>query len=64
MASCVRTLLAQPERLQAVATAGQVLTRTLYAPERQIGQRQRILREVAARLEAMRHVAATAGADD
>ena len=43
----VRTLAAQPERLAQVARAGQQLTRQLYAPERQIGVRQDILRKAA-----------------
>ncbi len=46
----LRQLAAQPQLLHAVGHAGQALTRQLYAPGRQIGERQRILREVAARL--------------
>jgi lipopolysaccharide transport system ATP-binding protein len=41
----VRDLHAHPDRLRQVATEGQRLTRTLYAPERQIGTRQDILRK-------------------
>lgn len=36
--------------LTRIGQAGQVFTRELYAPERQIGERQRILRSVAQRL--------------
>lgn len=48
--SQIRTLAANPGILASVAAAGQALTRQLYAPQRQIGERQRILSEVAARL--------------
>lgn len=46
----IRTLAANPTTLQTVAQQGQALTRQLYAPQRQIGERQRILSQVAARL--------------
>ena len=48
IAARVRQLAVQPQRLHAVGHNGQALTRRLYAPEHQIGERQRILREVAA----------------
>ena len=43
----VRHLAAHPEQLSQVASACQRLTRTLYAPERQIATRQAILRKAA-----------------
>lgn len=43
----VRQLYADPNALRRIGLAGQTLTRQLYAPERQIGQRQQILRTVA-----------------
>lgn len=43
----VRHLAAHPEQLGQVASACQRLTRTLYAPERQIATRQAILRKAA-----------------
>ena len=46
----IRQLLVAPDALERVGQAGQVLTRQLYAPARQIGQRQRILRSVAERM--------------
>lgn len=46
----VRELVKAPQRLADLARAGQVRTRELYAPERQIGERQRILRTVANQL--------------
>ncbi len=50
--SHLRRLANQPHALKKVGKSGQALTRKLYAPEHQIGQRQRILREVAAKLAA------------
>ena len=50
IAARVRQLHANPTALQRIGKAGQALTRQLYAPERQIGQRQQILRSVAERL--------------
>jgi len=47
--SRLRDLSSQSHKLTTVGESGQALTRHLYAPERQIGARQRILREVAAR---------------
>jgi lipopolysaccharide transport system ATP-binding protein len=44
----IRHLLDHPSHLQAVAEAGQLLTQQLYAPTRQIGTRQQILRTIAA----------------
>lgn len=46
----VRQLYADPTALKRIGQAGQTLTRQLYAPERQIGQRQHILRTVASQL--------------
>ena len=46
----VRQLYADPTALKRIGQAGQTLTRQLYAPERQIGQRQHILRTVANQL--------------
>ena len=46
----IRQILADPAVLTRIGQAGQVFTRELYAPERQIGERQRILRSVAQRL--------------
>lgn len=46
----IRAIATHPAVLQSVADQGQVLTRHLYAPQRQIGPRQQILRDVAARL--------------
>lgn len=46
----IRTLYANPAALARLGQAGQEVTRRLYAPERQIGQRQDILRSVAAQL--------------
>ena len=46
----VRQLCADVAALARIGQAGQALTRKLYAPERQIGQRQQILRSVAERL--------------
>lgn len=46
----IRRLRAEPAMLASIGSAGQALTRQLYAPERQIGQRQDILRAVATRL--------------
>ena len=48
--TAIRRMRADPATLAAIGSAGQVLTRQLYAPERQIGQRQDILRSVATRL--------------
>ena len=45
--SLVRHLLAHPVQLSQVASECQRLTRTLYAPERQITTRQDILRKAA-----------------
>ena len=42
----IRHLLTHPELLCDVASGGQQLTRQLYDPQRQIGERQRILRGV------------------
>ena len=50
IAARVRQLHANPTALQRIGKAGQALTRQLYAPERQIGQRQHILRTVANQL--------------
>ena len=50
IAARVRQLHADPTALQCIGKAGQALTRQLYAPERQIGQRQHILRTVASQL--------------
>ena len=47
---CIRRLYANPTELAHIGQAGQTLTRQLYAPERQIGQRQHILRSVAVQL--------------
>ena len=44
----VRHLAVHPEQLSQLANACQRLTRTLYAPERQIATRQDILRKAAA----------------
>ena len=52
IAERLRRLAAQAQLLRTVGQSGQALTRQFYAPERQIGERQRILREVAARLAA------------
>jgi lipopolysaccharide transport system ATP-binding protein len=46
--NALRHLAAHPEQLSQVANACQRLTRTLYAPERQIATRQAILRKAAA----------------
>lgn len=46
----IRNLYASPAVLAHMGQAGQAITRRLYAPERQIGQRQAILRSVAAQL--------------
>ena len=46
----IRPLLAQPSAIASVAQAGQALTRRLYDPQRQIGERQRILSEIGQRL--------------
>ena len=46
----IRNLYASPAVLTHMGQAGQAVTRRLYAPERQIGQRQAILRSVAAQL--------------
>lgn len=46
----VRELVKVPQRLAELARAGQARTRELYAPERQIAERQRILRTVANQL--------------
>ncbi len=45
--SRVRAILDEPGALERVARAGQALTGQLYAPQHQIGERQRVLREVA-----------------
>jgi lipopolysaccharide transport system ATP-binding protein len=50
----IRTLLAHPNLLTSVAQAGRILTQQLYAPQRQIGERQRILREAGQRLAGAR----------
>lgn len=47
IANHIRELAADPERLQALARAGQAVTRRLYAPEVQIAPRQALLRQVA-----------------
>jgi lipopolysaccharide transport system ATP-binding protein len=44
----VRALAADPARLARIARAGQALSRRLYAPEHQIGQRMRMLETAAA----------------
>ena len=46
----IRQLCADVGALERIGQAGQAITRKLYAPERQIGQRQQILRSVAERL--------------
>lgn len=46
----IRQLYGDSAALGRIGQAGQVLTRQLYAPQRQIGQRQHILRGVAERL--------------
>ena len=46
----VRAIVAEPGRLAELARAGQARTREFYAPERQIGERQRILRALADQL--------------
>jgi lipopolysaccharide transport system ATP-binding protein len=48
--TAIRRMRADPAMLVSIGSAGQALTRQLYAPERQIGQRQHILRAVATRL--------------
>jgi lipopolysaccharide transport system ATP-binding protein len=48
----LRHLVSQPHKLRMVGESGQTFTRQRYAPERQIGERQRILRDVAAQLVA------------
>jgi lipopolysaccharide transport system ATP-binding protein len=50
METHIRRLHANPAALAHIGRAGQTLTRQLYAPERQIGQRQHILRNVAVQL--------------
>jgi lipopolysaccharide transport system ATP-binding protein len=53
--SRLRHLASQPQTLKNVGQSGQALTRQRYAPERQIGERQRILSEVAAQLVPQPH---------
>lgn len=48
--TCIRQMYADPVALARIGQAGQALTRQWYAPERQIGQRQHILRSVAEQL--------------
>lgn len=47
IATRIRALAQQPEHLAKVALAGQAISRRLYHPSLQIGQRQQILRDVA-----------------
>lgn len=46
----IRSMLSDVSALARIGQAGRSLTRRLYAPDRQIGQRQRILHDVAERL--------------
>ncbi|MFN7043149.1 MAG: glycosyltransferase family 4 protein [Acidovorax temperans] len=50
LAQQVRALVAEPGRLGRIARDGQALSRRLYAPERQIGERMRVLDDAAAQV--------------